>query len=314
MRTPSFTVFTPTYDRAHVLHRVRDSLAAQTFRDFEWLVVDDGSTDGTRDLVASWAREADFPIRYLWQENAGKAAATNRGVRAARGALFLMADSDDAFVPRAMERLLFHWEAIPAARRDGYVGVTGLCLDAEGRVVGERFPGDPLDSDALELDYRYGIHSEKWGFNRTSVMREFPFPTPPGVRHVPEDVVWKAIARRYRTRYVNEGLRIYFQDAGAQLTRASPRQWVPLRDYWARRLSEDQDYIAAAPGRFFRLAANYARLCFLAGELRPSEQLARVTGTAARALWAAAAAPGALLAARDRLRELARPVAARTAP
>ena len=83
-----------TLNRAHVLHRVYDSLRAQTFRDFEWLVVDDGSTDGTGALVAAWRAEADFPIRYRYQENRGKHVACNRAVAEARGRFFLTLDSE----------------------------------------------------------------------------------------------------------------------------------------------------------------------------------------------------------------------------
>ncbi len=96
-----FTVFTATFNRAHVLHRVYHSLRAQTFRDFEWLVVDDGSTDGTGALVEAWRAEADFPIRYRYQENRGKHVACNRAVAEARGRFFLTLDSDDACVPQA---------------------------------------------------------------------------------------------------------------------------------------------------------------------------------------------------------------------
>ncbi|MCE2923619.1 MAG: glycosyltransferase family 2 protein, partial [Roseomonas sp.] len=66
---PLFTVFTPSYNRAHTIHRVYESLQQQTFRDFEWLVVDDGSTDNTKSIVEAWKKEAPFPIRYVWQEN-----------------------------------------------------------------------------------------------------------------------------------------------------------------------------------------------------------------------------------------------------
>jgi glycosyltransferase involved in cell wall biosynthesis len=82
---PLFTVFTPTYNRAHTIHRVYDSLCAQTLRDFEWLVIDDGSTDNTAELVAKWAEVAKFPIRYFKQKNLGKHFAHNRALVEATG-------------------------------------------------------------------------------------------------------------------------------------------------------------------------------------------------------------------------------------
>ena len=85
---PLFTVFTPTYNRAHTLHRVYDSLRAQTLRDFEWLVVDDDSTDDTSGLIAQWIKTADFPIRYFRQAHSGKHFAHNLAVREARGKMF----------------------------------------------------------------------------------------------------------------------------------------------------------------------------------------------------------------------------------
>ena len=80
-----FTVFTPTYNRASTLPRVYEGLKPQTFRDFEWLIVDDGSRDNTRELVQMWQAEACFPIRYIYQPNRGKPTAFNRGVQEAQG-------------------------------------------------------------------------------------------------------------------------------------------------------------------------------------------------------------------------------------
>src|SRR5437762_2817315 len=96
-----FTVFTPTYNRAGTLPRVYESLKAQTFRDFEWIIVDDGSADSTQELVQSWIGDLDFPIRYFRQQNQGKHVAVNLGVKEARGEFFLNLDSDDACVPEA---------------------------------------------------------------------------------------------------------------------------------------------------------------------------------------------------------------------
>lgn len=142
-----FTICTPTYNRAHTLSRVHESLMRQTFRDFEWVVVDDGPTDGTGELVRKWKADHRtwFPIRYFWQENQHKKVAFNRGVREARGELFLVADSDDWFPPNALETFAEHWRLIPDGEREQFAGVCGLCVYENGRVVGDRFPGGRLD-------------------------------------------------------------------------------------------------------------------------------------------------------------------------
>jgi glycosyltransferase involved in cell wall biosynthesis len=301
---PRFTVFTATYQRAHTLHRVRDSLEAQSLRDFEWLVVDDGSTDGTAELVAGWAREAAFPIRYVHQPNAGKHVAWNRGVREARGELFLSLDSDDRCVPHALERFAHHWDAIPAGERARFQGVTALCRDPAGNVIGTPFPADPLDSTPRDLRYRHAVTGEKWGFQRVDVLREHPFPEPPGRRFVPESLVWDEIGRRYLTRFVNEPLRIYDEDEDAprlmaQIADATPHAGA-FADVLAAQLSDDLGYLRVAPGLFARTAANYVRLSLLAG-IGPVGQL-RALRPAAWPLWALAAPAGAAVYARDRLR------------
>ena len=81
----TFTVFTPTFNRAASIHRVYESLKSQTFRDFEWLIVDDGSEDDTAILVGNWIKETDFPITYMKQNHAGKHVAWNRALQKAQG-------------------------------------------------------------------------------------------------------------------------------------------------------------------------------------------------------------------------------------
>lgn len=104
----TFTVFTPTYNRWHTLHRVYYSLSSQTFKDFEWLIVDDGSTDDTKNLVQNWQKKSKFTIRYYYQPNLGKTAALNRGVKLALGKLFLILDSDDGCIPKALEKFKYY--------------------------------------------------------------------------------------------------------------------------------------------------------------------------------------------------------------
>lgn len=216
--TYTFSVFTPTFNRAHVLHRAYHSLKEQTFRDFEWLIVDDGSADETPDLVAGWQREDALPITYLRQGNLGQYAAVNTGAGAASGEFFLFLDSDDSLVPQALERFKYHWETIPDADKPGFSAVTALVSDPSGRIVGDRFPYDPTDSNSLDVRYKYRVRGEKRGFQRTEVLREFPTPQFPGEKIIPDSMLWYRIALRYKTRYVNEALEVYYPTAPGSLS------------------------------------------------------------------------------------------------
>ncbi|MFY9839270.1 MAG: glycosyltransferase family A protein, partial [Xanthobacteraceae bacterium] len=143
---PLFTIFTPTYNRAHTIRRVFDSLCAQTLRDFEWLVIDDGSTDNTSELIALWEKTADFPVRYLKQKHAGKHIAHNRALVEAKGQFFGIVDSDDALVPDALERLARLWNSIPEGERHLFCSVGARCRSQTGKIIGHRFPSDPFDA------------------------------------------------------------------------------------------------------------------------------------------------------------------------
>lgn len=198
---PLFTVCTPTYNREKLLPRVYASLKKQTYQDFEWLVVDDGSEDGTAGLVGGWASESPFPIRYFWQENGGKHKAHNVCVREAIGELFVMIDSDDWLVPTALEQLKSEWDQI--LDHHGYSGVCCLFQYEDGAIVGDRFPNDSMVSNAVDLRYNHHIHGDKMGLIRMDVLRRFPFPDNLGRHLVPESLVWNRISQQYQMRCVN---------------------------------------------------------------------------------------------------------------
>jgi glycosyltransferase involved in cell wall biosynthesis len=298
-----FTVFTPSYNRARTLPRVYQSLQRQTFRDFEWLIVDDGSSDGTRALVERWQTEADFPIRYIFQENQGKPGAFNHGVREAKGELFLTFDSDDECVPEALERFKFHWDNIPATEKPRFSAVTVLCKDQHGNLVGDKFPKDVFDSDTIEVTFKYGVDGEKWGFQRTDVLRQFPFPTLPNSKFISESVVWFDLSRKYKTRYVNETLRIYHvQDgAGDHLSTLSPGV-LSGRTYLHRFvLNELIDWLYRTPKSILRSAINFSRYSFGLG-VSPWSQLKELHSTTARLLVVTSLPVGFLMSLRDKQR------------
>ena len=301
--THVFTVFTATYNRAHLLHRVYDSLTAQTFRDFEWLVVDDGSTDGTRDLVEAWRESSSFPIRYRYQENRGKHVAYNRAVPSARGRFFLTLDSDDACVPHALERLNHYWDTIPDSEKPGFSAVTVLCMDEDGRIVGDHFPHRITDSDSLDIQYRLKVRGEKWGFQRTNVMRDFPFPVPDRkLSHVPEAIVWNRIARKYKTRFVNDPLRIYHTGSDSITATTDVRRNAYSYLLGNRmKLNENIDYLRCSPIEFLKSAANYVRFS-LHVRRSPNEIVSLLENRRARLLCLATFPLGCGVYARDVMR------------
>lgn len=300
-----FTVLTPTYNRADVLGRVYDSLCAQVLRDFEWLVVDDGSTDSTRECVQAWQGQAPFPIRYLWQPNGHKKVAFNHGVRQAAGELIVELDSDDRLDPGALAAMARVWAAIPDAERGRYVAVTGLCARPDGSVVGDRYPSDVFDATALDMTFRYHVGGEKFGCMRTEVLRHFPFPEDIA-GFVPESLVWRGIARAgYLTRFVNQVFRTYYDSAdsiSAQGRAGSQHAlglWLLARDT----VVECLPWFRWKPVAFFSAAARYTRYALhlrRSGRVRPSGW--PLAGVCAHLLVAAMWPAGVLLYWRDRLK------------
>lgn len=214
-----FTVLTPTYNRAHLIGRVYSGLCDQSFRDFEWVVVDDGSTDGTRDLVLSW--EAPFPLRYVSQANHGKHTAVNLGVRMAAGEFVVIADSDDELLPNALERFDYHWRRIPNS--DRFAFVVGLCYKADGKTI----LGSNLDADHVDV-FTPGANmklcdADRWGMCRTDILRRFPYPVFENERFVVEGVVWNRILRKYASRFVNEPLKIVHYESDGLSSRGDLR-------------------------------------------------------------------------------------------
>ena len=256
-----FTVFTPTYNRAHTLHRVYDSLCEQTLRDFEWIVVDDGSTDDTAELIADWTKAADFSIRYFKQEHSGKHIAHNLAVRQARGYIFAPLDSDDALLPDSLERIDILWNEIPVSNRASFSGIGGLCCDQHGKIIGDRFPKSPLDSNLRELIYGLRVRGEKWGVTRTDVFRQYFFPELAGTQFVPEGLVGLQMSRTYKRRYVNEVFRIYYrfesEEPGRNLTN---RRDIACNAfgrlyYYLWLLNNELEYFWRSPVAFAKAAA-----------------------------------------------------------
>lgn len=193
MKNPRISVITPTYNRARTLPALRDSLLRQDFKDFEWIVVDDGSVDDTAALLNAWRDEGDVDLRVLSRPNGGKHRALNDGIEATRGDWIFIVDSDDRVPDTALRRLsVFASEADSEPRA---CGIMGLKAYFDGSPVGESLPHSVRYANALELTYRYGIRGDKAEAYKASVLKQFPFPEFEGERFLTEAVVWYRMAR-----------------------------------------------------------------------------------------------------------------------
>lgn len=231
-----FTVFVPTYNRASILPLALASIAKQTYRGpIEVIVIDDGSSDGTRQIVDQWARTVPFPVVYFYQSNQGKHVAHNKAIELARGEFVVLLDSDDVLLPGALQALEDAWESIPTDERARYAGVEGLCVDAAGRVLGSPYPRDVFDSNYLEITRRHRVSGEKRSAIRLEVLREYPYPVVPSERHVRPSFIWKRMAHKYLFRYINKPLQIVeFRKDGLTATSSRRRLRNPegLRLFW----------------------------------------------------------------------------------
>lgn len=195
------TVFTPTYNRAYLLNNVYKSLLLPTEITFEWIIVDDGSTDVTETLVRQFISENKIPIQYIRQENKGKHFAINRGVAAAKGELFMILDSDDVLPEGALdvvyEKFLEHQNVI------NFGGVAGRKAYFDNSIVGGQCDFIDLFSNALDIRYKRGLKGDLAEVFKTSVLKEFPFPEIENEKFCPEALIWNRIAQKYQLLYFN---------------------------------------------------------------------------------------------------------------
>lgn len=216
-----FTVFTPVYNRSNTVHRVFESLEKQTFKNFELLIINDGSTDNSHETIKDLISKASFNICYINnKQNRHKMACMMQGVELAKGEFFLSLDSDDECVENALEVFFKRYNSIPLEKLSKISGVTCLCMDPNHHLIGEKFNKQPLYSSSFENRLNSSDLLEKWGFTKTDVLRGISInPEIYSEGYIPEGVIWNLIAKhQYKTLYTNDVLRIYYFDSDNRIS------------------------------------------------------------------------------------------------
>ncbi|GEL11994.1 Glycosyltransferase involved in cell wall bisynthesis [Flavobacterium glycines] len=199
----SLTVFTPSYNRAYLLPQLYKSLCNQTSQDFEWLIIDDGSMDETRTLVASWQQENEIHIEYIYQENQGMHGAHNTAYENIQTEFNVCIDSDDFMPDNAVAVIL----QACANLEENYAGILGLDTNKEGEIIGTVIPENLT---AVKLNELYSIHQVKGDKKivyRTAIVKKYPkYPLYENERFVPLDYLYLLIDQDYDLKPVNEVL------------------------------------------------------------------------------------------------------------
>jgi len=303
---PYVSVLTATYNRRDYLPRAFESLQNQTCADFEWVVCDDGSTDGTCDLMESLRKEARFELVYLRQnENSGRHFAMNHCARAARGVLVCGLDSDDQLTPDAIAWMKGTWQSLPCEERETLCGIVGQdAVLHTGARVAPPLPIEGMTSSFLDMPFRHGRAEDNHKIIRRECYREFPFPEEHRGAFFPETIgKWYPMGRKYDARYFDH-VTILADRQTTSIQRPgkkglAPRQWR-VAALASRMLLEDYfDFFWLRPIKFVNHSARYACYGALTGE-SAWRQLRQLRGWVRRAVYLASLPIGACWYARER--------------
>ncbi len=280
------SVFTPTFNRIQTLPLLYDSLVKQTFTDFEWIIVNDGSSDETETEVQKWILEQKIQIQYISQSNNGKHIAMNRAVQAAKGELFTTVDSDDQLFPDALETLVNTWKSFPREDWSKYASVKSDSADlATGKKLGPTFKNGILICNYLDARYKWKINYEMQSLTRIEVLKEFPNPeilggpNNGGLRFYPE-TIWQDLAgRKYETIFIDKCTRRYRMDSRDSL-RGRGKKYNRSREniyLWAHIINDNMDFFFYSPKEFIKAFVGVSMDGFF-NKFTVKEVLSRIRG------------------------------------
>lgn len=236
---PYFTIITPIYNRAYCIERVFNSVKKQTFKDFEYIIIDDGSTDNIDEKVENFMNNTDIPILYIKKENGGVHTARNAGIQNGRGKLVIFLDSDDELTPDSLELSYNEWNRIPKTERNDYFQMKALCITQNGNQIGKDFPNNINELNwkkRVKVARSYKVdHS---GVRQLKIMKENPWPEPKYVKFVIENVLWAKLDKKYKSWYFNDKLKIVHidnEDHISNCNKSVVQKWglqTCINNYW----------------------------------------------------------------------------------
>ena len=264
MKEVKITIVTPSYNRAHTLERVYESLKKQTFKDFKWIIMDDGSTDQTKELVESFISENQISIDYFWNENQHKFVTVFEGVKKVDSKYFMIVDSDDSYPENSLEILFAEVEKIQ--KQDDFISVMGLSQYEDGSIVGHQYPNNGFDGSIFDMRYKYKVRGDKFGVFITKtyqkLLKDFDYSYFENRGYIPQSVFYNTYdSNGVKTRFVNKIVRNYHFDENDQnsvsSTRWSGRNTFGLMEGYKSFLNSYHDKLLSYPKVLIRNLVGY---------------------------------------------------------
>ncbi|WP_271397038.1 glycosyltransferase family A protein [Salinicoccus roseus] len=254
------SIYTPTYNRGDLLGRCYESLCNQDSKDFEWIIVDDGSTDDTYDIVQQWIEERKIRIRYHYKENGGVHTARNIGCELAKGELCVCIDSDDFLANGAVSSILNFWKK---NKTKSVVGIVGLNALSNRKIVGTKLPVDIKSEKLYNLYRKLGVKGDKKLVYRTELIKNYKYPVFKGEKRVPPSYVYFKMDKEGDLLLMNEVLCIVeYQNDGISKNLSKDIKNSPngMKLYYQFLMD-----IASSPKEKYKYASHYGALRMSAG-------------------------------------------------
>ncbi len=222
---PKITIITPSFNRAHTLERVYNSIVNQSFKNLKWLIVDDGSIDDTKELIQELQAKNQLEIEYRYHTNRKKFCTLLDGIlNHVQTDYFIIMDSDDEFY--GQESIAFFYREIAKIKNNAEIAsVVGNTIDSEGKAVGTGFPVSPLDSHIFEMRHKHMVKGGKMSINDTRKFKllNYNMEFYCGKGYVPDDVWQNIFDSHYKSRFINEIFKIYHLDENDKFSLTSGR-------------------------------------------------------------------------------------------
>ncbi|ETT12291.1 glycosyltransferase, group 2 family protein [Fusobacterium sp. CM21] len=197
-------ILTPTFNRKELLKDVYNSLQRQSIKNFKWIIVDDGSTDGTDEVVQNF-KNKDFEVEYIYKENHGKHTAINLGLKCIEEKLIMILDSDDVLKNDSIEKILSYWKIFSD---EGLAGMVFLKENKYNEIIGDKFRKDVFIENYIEIVENQKVSGDKAEVWVTEILKKYPFPIFPNENFIGESVVWYEISKKYNMAFINVSIQI----------------------------------------------------------------------------------------------------------